>query len=185
VLAEPIARSLDLDNNGVVKQAIKQCCGDDGVTKNLAPFGEAAVRSEDHRAFFIAGVDQLEEQIAAAGHDREVTNLVDDKEGGAGEEPQALAQGAFAFGFCEGGDNVGERGERDALSSLHGLDRERRREMALAGAGRTSVIMPGVWDLRLRSSTRSIRDAERQSSLSPASGLGVRRILLSDNLTPR
>jgi hypothetical protein len=46
VLAEPIARSLDLDNNGVVKQAIKQCCGDDGITKNLAPFGEAAVRSE-------------------------------------------------------------------------------------------------------------------------------------------
>src|SRR6516164_8425280 len=80
VLAEPIARSLDLDNNGVVKQAIKQCCGDDGITKNLAPFGEAAVRSEDHRAFFIAGVDQLEEQIAAAGHDREVTNLVVDKE---------------------------------------------------------------------------------------------------------
>jgi hypothetical protein len=67
VLAEPIARSFDLDNNGVVKQAIKQCCGDDGITKNLAPFGEAAVRSEDHRAFFTAGVNQLEEQIAAAG----------------------------------------------------------------------------------------------------------------------
>lgn len=27
VLAEPIARSLDFDNNCVVKQSIKQCCG--------------------------------------------------------------------------------------------------------------------------------------------------------------
>jgi hypothetical protein len=136
VLAEPIARSLDLDNNGVVKQAIKQCCGDDGITKDLAPFSKAAVRSEDHRALFIAGVDQLEEQIAATGYDREVTDLVDDKKGGAGEEPQALAQSAFALGFCEDGDDVGERGERDALSRLYGLDRECRREMALASAGR-------------------------------------------------
>ena len=67
VLAEPIARPLDLDDNGVVKQAIEQCSCDDGIAKHFAPFGEAAVRSEDHRAFFIARVDQLEEQIAAAG----------------------------------------------------------------------------------------------------------------------
>jgi len=84
----------------------------------------------------IAGVDQLEEQIAAAGHYRQVTDFVDDEKGGTGEESQTFAQRAFAFGLCEGGDDVGERGERDALSSLHGLDRERRREMAFAGAGR-------------------------------------------------
>jgi hypothetical protein len=83
------------------------------------------VRNEDHRALVIAGVDQREEQIAPARYDQEVTYLVDDKEGGAGEEPQALAQ--------SGGDDVRERGERDALSRLHGLDRECRREMALAG----------------------------------------------------
>jgi hypothetical protein len=136
VLAEPIARSLDLDNNGVVKQAIKQCCGDDGITKTSPHSAKPRFEVRIIAPFSYRAVDQLEEQIAAAGHDREVTNLVDDKEGGAGEEPQALAQGAFAFGFCEGGDNVGERGERDALSSLHSLDRERRREMALAGAGR-------------------------------------------------
>lgn len=46
-------------------------------------------------------------------------------EGGAGEEPQVLAQ--------SGDDDVRERGERDALSRLHGLDRECRREMALGG----------------------------------------------------
>jgi NAD(P)-dependent dehydrogenase (short-subunit alcohol dehydrogenase family) len=124
----------------VVEQAVEQCRGDDGIAKDFAPFGEAAVRSEDHRAFLVAGVDKLEEQIAAALHDRQVTDLVDDEKGGAGEEPQTLAQRAFAFGLCEGGDDVGERGERDALSSLHGLDRERRREMALAGTAKGSIV---------------------------------------------
>jgi hypothetical protein len=70
-----------------VKQAIKQCRGNDRIAKNFAPFGESAVRSQDHRAFLIARIDQLEEQVAAAGHDWKVTNFVDDKEGGAGKEP--------------------------------------------------------------------------------------------------
>jgi hypothetical protein len=67
---------------------------------------------------------------------RQITNLVDDEKGGTGEEPQTFAQCAFPFGLCKGGDDFGERGERNALSSLHGLDRERRREMAFACAWR-------------------------------------------------
>jgi hypothetical protein len=81
-----------------------------------------------------------------------------------------------------------QRRRRGELHRVPGQDRlspQRDRQVRLADSGRTSVIMPGVCDLRWRSFTRSIRDAERQSSLSPASGLGVRRILLSDNLTPR
>ena len=42
MLAEPIARSLDLDDDGVVKQPIEQRGGDDGIAKNLAPFGAAS-----------------------------------------------------------------------------------------------------------------------------------------------
>src|SRR4249919_1296953 len=91
MLPEPITRSLDLNDNGVVKQAIQQCRGDDWIAKHVAPLGKAAVRGEDHRAFLIAGVDQLEEQIAAAGHDRKVSDLVYNEEGGAGKEPQSLA----------------------------------------------------------------------------------------------
>src|SRR3546814_10081923 len=46
----------------------------------LAPFGKAAVGGEDHGAAFIAGVDQLEEQVAAAWDDRQVADLVDDQQ---------------------------------------------------------------------------------------------------------
>jgi len=169
----------------MVQEPVEQRRGDDGVTEDLAPFGEASVRRQDHGAFFIAGVDELEEQIAAAGDHGQVADLVDDEQGEAAEESDPLAQDALAFGLGERADEIGKGGEVDAAAGFDGLHPERQAQVAFARAGRTSVIMPGVCDLRWRSFTRSIRDAERQSSLSPASGLGVRRILLSDNLTPR
>jgi hypothetical protein len=48
VLAESIAGALDLDDLGVVEQAIEQGCGDDLVAEDVAPFAGAAVGGEDH-----------------------------------------------------------------------------------------------------------------------------------------
>lgn len=42
VLAEPIARSFDLDDDRMVKQAIEKCGCDDRVAEDFAPFGKAA-----------------------------------------------------------------------------------------------------------------------------------------------
>jgi hypothetical protein len=50
-----------------MEEPIEECSGDNVVTKNLAPFCEAAVRGKDHSAFFVSRIDELEEQIAAAG----------------------------------------------------------------------------------------------------------------------
>ena len=77
VLAKSIACALHLHDDGVVQQSVQQGGRDDGVAEHLAPFGEAAVGGEDHGAALVAGVDQLEEQVAAAGNDRQVTDLVD------------------------------------------------------------------------------------------------------------
>jgi hypothetical protein len=41
VLAEPIARPLDLDDDGVVEEPIEQRRGDDRIAEDVAPFGEA------------------------------------------------------------------------------------------------------------------------------------------------
>ena len=95
VLAQPIARSFDLDDDGVVEQPIEQRGGDDGIAEDLAPFGKAAVGGEDHGALLVAGVDELEEQVAAAGRDRQVADLVDDEQRGAAEIADALAQAAL------------------------------------------------------------------------------------------
>ena len=88
----------------------------------------------------VAGVDELEEQVAAAGDDRQVADLVDDEQRRPAEEADALVQPAFALGPGQRGDEVGQRGEVDALSGLDGLDAERGGEVALAGAGRAEEV---------------------------------------------
>ncbi len=75
VRAQAVAGSLDLHDDGVVEQPVEQRSGDDRVSKDLPPFGEAAVGGQDHGTLLIACVDQLEEEIGAAGRDRQVADL--------------------------------------------------------------------------------------------------------------
>ena len=80
MMAQAIAGAFDLDDDGVVEQAVEERGGDDGVAEDLAPFGEAAVGGQDHGAAFVAGIDELEEGVAATGDDGQVADLVDDQE---------------------------------------------------------------------------------------------------------
>jgi hypothetical protein len=43
VLAQPIARPFDLDNDSVVKQSVEKGGRDDGVAEDVAPLGEATI----------------------------------------------------------------------------------------------------------------------------------------------
>jgi len=136
VLSEAVAGAFDLHDDRIVQQAVEECGGDDGVAEDLAPFGKAAVGGEDHGAAFVARVDQLEEQVAGTGADREIADLVDDQQRGAAEKADALAQAALAFGACQRGDDVGEREEVDAAAGADRLDAERDGEVGLSGARR-------------------------------------------------
>src|SRR4029077_1755465 len=125
VLAESIAGALDLDDLGVVEQAIEQGGGDDLDAEDVAPFAEAAVGGEDHGAALVAGIDELEEQVGAAGGDRQVSDLVDDEQGVAGDEANALLELSFALGLGQRGDDVSQGSEVDALAGLDRLNAER------------------------------------------------------------
>src|SRR5262245_14324946 len=140
MLTKPITRSLDLDDDGVVKEAIEERCGDDGIAEDLTPFGKAAVGGEDHGALLVAGVDELEEQVAAAGNDRQVSDFIHDQQRGATQEANALAQLAFPFGLGERTDVIGRACEVDAAAGLDGLDAEGSGEMTLAGSGRAEEV---------------------------------------------
>jgi len=140
MLAQAVAGSLDLDDDGVVQEAVEQRGGDNGIAEDVTPLGEAAVRGQDHGAALVAGVDELEEQIAAAGDDREIADLVDDEQARPAEEADALLQASFALGTGERRDEVGESREVDALACLHGLDAESRRKVALAGSRRSEEM---------------------------------------------
>ena len=64
----------------MVEQAIQQGRGHDLIAKDLGPLTESAVGGEDHRGALVASVDQLEEEIAAIGADREISDFIDDQQ---------------------------------------------------------------------------------------------------------
>ena len=140
MLTETVARSFDLDDDRMVEKAIEKRGGDDGIAEDVTPFGEAAIGGEDHGALLVSGVDELEEEIAATGNDRQVADLVDDQEGCSAEIAQALPELTFPLRGSQRGDDVGEGGEVDAPAGFDGLDGERRGKMAFAGAGRTEQM---------------------------------------------
>ena len=78
---QPVGMPLDLDHDGMVQQAVQQGGGHDDVTEDGAPVLEAAIRGEDGGALLVAGIDQLEEQVGAAGLDRQVADFIDDQQG--------------------------------------------------------------------------------------------------------
>src|SRR6516165_1865030 len=78
MLAQPVAGTFDLNYHSVVQKSVQQGRRDDWIPKNFTPLAEAAIRGQDHRAPLVAGVNQLEEQIAGAGTDAEIADLIDD-----------------------------------------------------------------------------------------------------------
>ena len=140
MLAQPVAGALDLHDDGMVEQAVKQRRGDDRIAKDVTPFGEAAIGREDHRAAFVACGDELEEQITAAGHDRQVADLVDDQQRGPGKEPDAFMQSTFALGAGKLTEQIGQCAEIDAAACLHRLDTERDRQVAFSRAWRPQEV---------------------------------------------
>src|SRR5215213_269711 len=84
--------------------------------------------------FFVAGIDELEEQIAASWDHGLVADFIDDKERGPAKVTHAFAKRPFLFGLGERGDDIGEGGEGDTASGLDRLDCQCGGQMALAGA---------------------------------------------------
>jgi hypothetical protein len=122
VLTHAIAGALDLDDDSVMEQPVEQRSGDNGIAEHIAPFGEAPVRGQDHGAFLVAGIDELEEQVAATWGDRQIADFVDHQQRTAAQEADFLPQRTLAFGFGEDGDEIGERDEVDTLSGADRLD---------------------------------------------------------------
>ena len=86
MFSEPVACAFDSDDDCVVEEPVEEGRRDDGVSEDVAPFGEASVRSGDHRAFFVSRIYDLEEQARSALRDGQISDFIDDEYGGPGEE---------------------------------------------------------------------------------------------------
>ena len=80
MLAHPPRRPLDVEDHGVVHEAVQDGGGNDGVAEDLTPFGQAPVGGDQGGvAPLIAGVDDVEEDAGSAAFDGEETDVVDDQ----------------------------------------------------------------------------------------------------------
>ena len=140
MLSESVACAFDSDDRRVVEEPVEEGRRDDGVSEDVAPFREASVRSEDHRAFFVSCIYDLEEQACAALRDGQISDFVDDEDRGPCEEADLFGELALAFRFGEGFGEFGERRLVDAFSGFDGGDAERCREVGLSGSRRSEEV---------------------------------------------
>ena len=63
LIAEPVAGAFAVEYVGVVDDAVDHGCGDDLVSEDSAPAGEGQVAGQDQGGVFVAGRDELEEQV--------------------------------------------------------------------------------------------------------------------------
>jgi hypothetical protein len=58
---------LEGDDVGVVDEPVDHGCGDDVVAEDLAPASEWLVAGDDEAGAFVAGGDELEEEVGGSG----------------------------------------------------------------------------------------------------------------------
>src|SRR5215472_16389340 len=76
VVLEPVAVAFEGDDVGVVDEAVDHGGGDGVVAEDFAPAAELLVAGDDQRCAFVAGADELEEQVRCLVFERDVADLV-------------------------------------------------------------------------------------------------------------
>ena len=143
---EAVGVAAQVDDFGVVDEAVDHRGSDDVVAEDLAPASEGLVAGDDEGGSFVAGGDELEEQVRGLGFERDVADLVDDQQRVASEAAQLVLQAAVVVGAGEAVDPLGGGREQDPVPGLAGADRDAGGEVGLAGAGRSEeddVVLGG------------------------------------------
>ena len=117
----------------MVDEAVDHGGGDDVVAEYLAPAAELFVGGDDQRGPFVAGGDELEEQVRGLGFERDVADLVDHEQGITRETHEFVLKLAGVVGVSEPGDPLRRGGEQDPVPGLAGADGQPGREVGLAG----------------------------------------------------
>jgi len=101
--------------------------------------------------------EYLEEQFRARLRERNVTQFVDDEQLDRGELGLKPEQTLLVARLHQLMNEAGRRMERNGEAALAGGEAERQRDVGLSGSAQDSDMAPGVWRVRRRSPTRSIR----------------------------
>lgn len=120
----------------MVDEAVDHGGGDDVVGEGFAPAAEGQVAGDDDGALFVAGRDELEEQVGCVGVEGQVADLVDDDQAVPLDLLEFGVELPCLMGGLESADSGAGGVEQDAVAVLRGLDPQADREVGLADAGR-------------------------------------------------
>jgi hypothetical protein len=168
-LFEPVAVAVHLEDVDVVGEPVEQGAGQALGGEDPGPLVERQVAGDDGRASLIALGEHLEEQFGAGLGERHVAKFVDDQQLVAGDLALQAQQPLLVASLDQFVDQGGGGGEADREALLAGGQPQAEGNMGLAGAARTSVMMPGVRRLKCGSLILSILGAGRLLSRSAAS----------------
>jgi hypothetical protein len=127
----------------------------------------------------------VEQQLAPWLAEWQVTQLIDGDEIIAQQflgEPAGAAGGLLLLKLIDEIDQVEEATLRAGANDRRG---DADAQMRFAGAGRSSVIVPSVWDQKCGSRIRIIHDAARRWRCWEASGMRAQATSLFASLTGR
>ena len=108
---ESVGVAFEGDDFGVVDEPVDHGGGDDVVAEHFAPASEGFVGGDDQGGAFVAGGDELEEQVGGLGFERDVADLVDNQQRVAAEPDQLVLQASGVVGVGEPGDPLRCGGE--------------------------------------------------------------------------
>jgi hypothetical protein len=174
-----------LDDVAVVREAIEQRGGHLWIAEDTRPFTKGKIGGDDYRGTLVEAADSVEQQLPASLGEGQIAEFVEDDEVQTGEiigEPSLASRsplGLKAVDQIDGGE------ESAARPCAYTAARDGDRQMRLAGAGRSSVIVPGVWDQKCGSLIRIIHGAATRWRCWAASGTRVQATSLFANLTGR
>ena len=80
----------------MVRNPVEDRAGDHPVAEDVAPTAEALVAGRNHRPSLVAPADELEEQRRRLPVDRQIPNLVDDRQPRDREDLQFVVEAALA-----------------------------------------------------------------------------------------
>ena len=119
----------------MVEKAVKDGGGDGGVAvEDGGPLFEGFIGGEDDGTAFVAGADDLEEEVGSALVDGQVANFVQDEKSGSGVFAEFGFEGSAKLGGVEGVDDVDGVGKEDVVALQAGGVAEGGGEVGLAQA---------------------------------------------------
>jgi hypothetical protein len=159
----PEAVAGEVEAVGVVDEAVEDGVGVGWVADHGVPILDGELTGDDGRAATVAFLEDFEEVVAGLGIERLEPPIIEDEELDAAQRAADASVAPVAAGERQVAEELWHALIEDGAMVAASLVTERAGKPALAGAGRSSVILPGVRRLRFGFFIRFIRATVRRS----------------------